>query len=422
MKLIRFSRAFLPCTIVSAVLILSGVFAAATRGINFGLDFAPGLIEEVRIAPTAFTVSYGGAARAVVETDAIGVSLIISGAGAENATYPFPFASYPTVGDLVNALNSVAGVKAAAVSRAAARSASVFVDSSISTVLTSSTLYRFHYTDSARPVSADDIRSALTNVEDISVKQIGADEENAFQIRIGTSEQPDSAQAGDEIAKDETESGQEVIARLLKAVFGNDEVAVIKTDFVAAQFSQSLVFKSILIVLATLVLIWGYSTFRFKWDFALGAVLAIVHDALIMAAFIAWTQMEFSITVLAAILTIIGYSINDTIVVLDRVREDMNKADSTAVKFTEILDRAQTEILSRTIITTITTMLAVAALFVFTTGSMKDFALALMVGMISGVYSTIYITGAFIALTRRNWKPQAGLQHRRGGQLHRVDQ
>jgi preprotein translocase subunit SecF len=114
--------------------------------------------------------------------------------------------------------------------------------------------------------------------------------------------------------------------------------------------------------------------------------------------------MEFSTTILAAILTIIGYSINDTIVVLDRVREDMQIIDTSVKKFTEILDRAQTEILSRTIFTTFTTMLAVVALYIFTTGSMKDFALALIIGMISGVYSTIYITGAFIALTRRNWK------------------
>jgi preprotein translocase subunit SecF len=186
----------------------------------------------------------------------------------------------------------------------------------------------------------------------------------------------------------------------LRGAFGDENVAIISTDFVGAQFSQSLAFKSIWVVLATLVLIWIYSTVRFKWDFALGAVLAIVHDALVILAFIAWTQIEFSTIILAAILTIIGYSINNTIVVLDRVRENSAKV-SPATPVSEILNVAQTEILSRTVFTTVTTLLAVLALFLFTKGSMKDFALCLIIGMISGVYSTIYISGAFIAFVRR---------------------
>ena len=104
-------------------------------------------------------------------------------------------------------------------------------------------------------------------------------------------------------------------------------------------------------------------------------------------------------------MTIIGYSINDTVVVLDRVRENIKLLKVKNIK--ELLDISQSEMLSRTIITTVTTMLATVSLFVFTTGSMKNFALALIVGMLSGVYSTIYIAGAFIALARRNWKPSA---------------
>jgi len=180
-------------------------------------------------------------------------------------------------------------------------------------------------------------------------------------------------------------------------------IAVIKTDFIGSQFSSSLVLQSIILVAATLLLIWLYSTIRFRWDFALGAVLAITHDALIMIAFIAWTGLEMNSTMIAAILTIIGYSINDTIVVLDRVRENMKTVKVT--KFTELLNLSQTEILGRTVITTVTTLLAVFALYIFTSGSMKEFALALIVGMISGVYSTIMIASAFIALVRRNWKP-----------------
>jgi preprotein translocase subunit SecF len=122
-------------------------------------------------------------------------------------------------------------------------------------------------------------------------------------------------------------------------------------------------------------------------------VLAIVHDALVMIAFIVWTRMEFNTTSIAAILTILGYSVNDTIVILDRIRE--TRAIHPEEKFEAVLDRSLTETLSRTMITTLTTMLAVVSLFIFTTGSMKDFALALLVGMASGVYSTVFIASGF---------------------------
>jgi len=131
-------------------------------------------------------------------------------------------------------------------------------------------------------------------------------------------------------------------------------------------------------------------------QFALGSVLAIIHDAIIMVGFIVWTRMEFNTTSIAAILTILGYSINDTIVIFDRIRED-RKLDPGS-KLSEILDRSITETLGRTFITTITTMLAVLSLYLFTSGSIKDFALALLVGMVSGTYSTIFIATGFVYL------------------------
>jgi preprotein translocase subunit SecF len=194
---------------------------------------------------------------------------------------------------------------------------------------------------------------------------------------------------------------QAFIYSLLGERFGSDKVAVIKTDFVASQFSKTLVLQSIILVLATLALIWLYATIRFKWDFALGAVLGIIHDALIMVTVLAWTQMEFNSITIAAILTIVGYSINATVVVLDRIRENIRLVKTK--NFVDIINLSQTESFSRTIITTLTTMLAVLALYIFTSGSMKDFAFALLVGMVSGAYSSIFISSAFIAFTRRKW-------------------
>jgi preprotein translocase subunit SecF len=137
-----------------------------------------------------------------------------------------------------------------------------------------------------------------------------------------------------------------------------------------------------------------------------GAVLAIAHDAFIIVAFVTWTRMEFNTTTIAAILTILGYSINDTIVIFDRIRETRRIYPDSAL--VDILDRALTETLSRTIITTMTTMLAVLFLFLFTSGSMKDFALALLVGMISGVYSTVFIASGFVNFWDIMSKKRAG--------------
>ncbi len=153
---------------------------------------------------------------------------------------------------------------------------------------------------------------------------------------------------------------------------------------------------------ATLVLIFAYSAIRFKWDFALAAVIAIIHDSMIMISFISFIQMEFSTTTLAAILTIIGYSINATVVILDRVRSDIKVVE--AKTFREILNSALTSTLSRSIITTLTTLFAVLSLFFFTTGTIHDFSLALTVGLISGCYSSIFIAGAFILCVRKNQK------------------
>ena len=118
-----------------------------------------------------------------------------------------------------------------------------------------------------------------------------------------------------------------------------------------------------------------------------------------MTGFIVWTGMEFSSTTIAAYLTILGYSINDTIVIYDRIRENTRILPS--ISFKERLDISLSETLSRTILTTLTTLLAVVSLYVFTTGSMKDFALALIVGMLSGTYSTVFIASAFISFTSK---------------------
>lgn len=395
-KIIQFSKAFLPCCILSAVIILSGIISVATRGINFGIDFQPGLIEEVRIAPTALELTYNGSARVSIDTAESGIDIVISGTGADNRTETFAYANNATIGELAANLNKIEGLNAKVVASASTSTTGLFVNSAVANILTEN-LFRV-YAASTDEVSIDDIRSAVNGFAGISVKALGSNEARSFQIRM--------ADNGEEGAG---KTLQDNITKALENSFGADKVAVVKTDFIASQFSHSLVGQSIVLVLATLILIWIYATIRFHWDFAVGSVIAIIHDAFIMVTFISWSQIEFSTTTLAAILTIIGYSINATVVILDRVRSNMKLLD--VQNFKQILNASLTDTLGRSVITTVTTLFAVLSLYVFTTGSIKDFALALTIGLISGCYSSIFISSSFISMIRKNWKPEAGMHH-----------
>jgi preprotein translocase subunit SecF len=186
----------------------------------------------------------------------------------------------------------------------------------------------------------------------------------------------------------------------LEGTFGQGEVAVTRSDYVGSRFSKNLTDQIGVLIGFTLLLVLLYMSFRFKIQYAIGAVIGIVYDSLVVVAFVVWTRMEFNTTTIAAILTIIGYSVNNTIVVFDRVRENRRIFPDDA--FVDVLNRSLTDTLSRTIITTVTTMLAVLSLFIFTTGSMKDFALALLVGLTSGVYTTTFIASGFVSFWDKN--------------------
>lgn len=389
-KVFPFSKYIVPAVIFSAVVILSGLVPLLTKGINFGIDFKPGLVADVRLVNPVMELTYDGAASVAVEINPWNVTLVVSGVGADNETRVYPFAEYATVGDMAGAMAQVPGVTARALDAAIPADA-LFANSAVASVL-SATPYRLYYSGEGQLTDVEGVRTALAGLTDVSVKMAGSGIDEVFQIRVGDS--------GD--GRTSMDLQQSVVTALADA-FGADNVAIIKTDFIGAQFSGSLVWQSVLLVLAALVLIWIYATIRFKWDFALASVIAITHDALVIISFIAWSQMEFNTVTLAAILTIIGYGINDTVVVLDRVRENTRLMNTK--NFMDIVNQSQSDCFGRTMITTVTTLLAVTALCLFTTGSIHDFALALIIGIISSAYSTIMITSAFLSKTRKNWKP-----------------
>ena len=393
-RTISFNKGFIPCTIISAVIILFGIVGVFTKGINFGLDFKPGLIEEVRVAEPVAEITYDGAAKIALDLSAGQMDLVITGTSANNETRSFNFAVYNTVALLADEVNKVDGVNMT-VKNGSYDTTKLFLNSAVSTVLSNEALYI--YPAGTSEITTDDIREALSE-DNIAIKQLGSGADASYQIRMGINE-------GD--VQNELQSS---VNEKLYTKFGKENVAIVKTDFIGSGMSKSTTRKSIVMFICVIVLIWAYAAIRFHWDFALGSVIALLHDVLIMITFITWSGMEFSVTVLAAVLTIVGYSINATVVILDRIRYNL-KMMTEAKKFNDILNKALSDTFTRSVLTTVTTLFAVLSLFIFTTGSIKDFSLALIVGLISGMYSSIFISNAFISLSRKNWKPEYGVHH-----------
>ena len=399
MKTVKnFSKAFPACAIASAAIIVFGIAGIIVRGINFGIDFVPGLVEEVRIAPAAIELTYKGSAGVSVETSNVALDLVISGTGAENETKSFTYGQNATVQDMANALNTVEGVTAKVLASGSADSYGIYLDSASTARLSFDQPMRLYVSDAANNVSIDEVRASLSS-QNVSVKELGDAANRSFQIRAAISKDDDAS----------IETLQQAITGSLKDKFGANNIAIVKTDFVGSSFSSSNAWKSIVLAVVTLFAIWFYATIRFHWDFALGAIIALIHDCMIMFAFISWTQVEFSTTSFAAVLTIFGYPINATVVILDRVRENIKLVDTKDFKV--ILDTSIRNTLSRSVITTVTTLFASVSLLVFTSGSIRDFAQILTVGLISGCYSSMFISSGFISWARRNWQPGEWANH-----------
>jgi len=184
--------------------------------------------------------------------------------------------------------------------------------------------------------------------------------------------------------------GAELLARLQEAFAGSVELR--RIEFVGPQVGDELREQGGLAMLLALGLVMLYIAFRFQFKFAVGAVVALVHDVIVTLGFFSITAMEFDLTVLAALLAVIGYSLNDTIVVSDRIRENFRKirrADPV-----EVINISLTETLGRTLVTSLTTLLVLAALALFGGEMIYGFAIALIVGVAIGTYSSIYVAAS----------------------------
>lgn len=225
--------------------------------------------------------------------------------------------------------------------------------------------------------SLDAIRQLLesSGFQDVSVQTFGASTEVLIRLQ--------QAFDGD--------VGNDVV-NLLRA--NGDSVNLVRAEFVGAQVGDQLRDQSGLGLLVALGVVMLYVAFRFQYKFALGALLALLHDVIIVVGVFALFQLDFDLTVLAAILAVIGYSLNDTIVVYDRIRETIRT--SRIDDMPQIFNEALNATLSRTLATSGTTVLVLLALLMLGGDMIENFAIALLVGIVVGTFSSIYISGALL--------------------------
>ncbi len=212
---------------------------------------------------------------------------------------------------------------------------------------------------------------------EVALQEFGA--ETDVLIRI-------ARQEGDEAAQ---QAAVVTVQQALDQLVG-EGVSYRRTEFVGPKVSEELlqagVMATVLAMLAVLVYIW----FRFEWQYGVGAIVALVHDVILTIGLFALLGLEVNLTTVAAVLTIVGYSLNDTVVIFDRVRENLRRYRTMAIP--ELLDVSMNETLARTMMTSLTTLLALLSLYLFGGEVLKGFTLAMIWGVIAGTYSTIYVS------------------------------
>ncbi|MEN0652476.1 MULTISPECIES: protein translocase subunit SecF [Hyphobacterium] len=177
-------------------------------------------------------------------------------------------------------------------------------------------------------------------------------------------------------------------------------VTILAADVLGAKVSGELQIAGLTAVIVALALMLIYIWFRFEWQYSVGAVLALVHDVIITIGLFAVTQMEFNLSTVAAILTIVGYSMNDTVVVYDRIRENLRKFKKKEIG--EVLNLSINDTLSRTILTSFTTLVALFALFAIGGPTLQGFSAAMIFGIVVGTYSSIFVAAPILMITKVN--------------------
>jgi len=201
-----------------------------------------------------------------------------------------------------------------------------------------------------------------------------------LMIRTAPREGVDSRKVGNQIIEAVSQS--------------SNNVELLSSEYVSAQVGEELTEQGGLAMIFALIMIMIYIVFRFQWKFSIGAVLALIHDVLITLGIFSFFQLTFDLAVLAAILAVVGYSLNDTIVIFDRIRENFRSMRRSET--IEILNSSITQTISRTIITSSTTLMVLLALYFMGGQSLSGFSIALIIGVLIGTYSSIFVASTSV--------------------------
>jgi len=420
-----------PVAIIFSLIVIVGGFVITIiqGGFNQGIDFVGGYNQQIQFAPVAFSLTYNGSGK-VNTTIQSGILTLAITETDRNESLKFNFKDYASIELLTKELAKVNGISVKTVSGYNNSTTDRLIDTDYDIILNSAdpvlSVNIKLENESEIFVTKDRITSALKAFGRFTIQSIGNPLEQKFVIKINNkdakaviakdantdSSQPatgsnDTNDVADEKADESTESASAQgltktaqdkielkIREALEKSFESEALLFQKKDFIGSTFSKEISQGAIWSVVLAIILILVYVSFRFKIAYAAASVLALVHDCSIMLVLYGVFQIEFNAISIAALLTILGYSINDTIVVFDRIRENFNiirDMDRRA-----IIDYSITQTLSRTIITSVTTFLAVISIFLVSTGVIKDFAFSLLIGIIAGTYSTIFIASAVV--------------------------
>ncbi len=201
-----------------------------------------------------------------------------------------------------------------------------------------------------------------------------------------------SEEDADAAVKDAQQEAQDSLYALLRAEYG--DVTTVSNNTISGKVSGELRRKGTIAVLLALGLVLAYIWFRFEWQFGAGAVVALLHDVILTIGVFSLVQIEFNLAIIAAILTIVGYSLNDTVIVYDRIRENLRKYKKRPLP--EVINMSINDTLSRTILTSVTTLLALIALYVLGGPGLEGFSFAMIWGVIVGTYSSIFVASPLL--------------------------
>ncbi len=375
----------------SALLLIVGIVFFFVMGFNLSIDFQSGFSQRVQIAPTALSVTYDGTDTVTLNVSGGTLTLVkrdLSGAN----YFEFATANYATAGQLAEAINSsVSGVTVVALEPNLPASGLITGFGLPATLGTTPFVLNRANTDTSKFVSIDEMRRVVG--EGAQIQVVGDDYKQIFQIRL---------------TNDDNLSQEAISLKLsdtLKGSFDSASIVVLQSDFVGPRYSSTLVSGSILIIIVSIVLILIYVWFRFKLAYALAAIITLVHDTFLLIGFIVVAQLEVSSTTIAALLTIIGYALNNVIVIFDRIRE--NRGFLKDLSLMELIDTSVSQSLSRTLYSSLTTALAILPLAILASGAIQLFAIEMVFGIVIGVYSSNLLAPSLLMWITRGKEDKA---------------